>query len=473
MLTEKLTLHPDRYFSPAPAQRELARQLYAEVAALPLICPHGHVDPRLFADPEYAFGSPAELLIIPDHYIFRMLYSQGVPLEALGIARRDGGAVETDHRRIWQIFAGHYHLFRGTPTGVWLRDELADVFGINEKLTPGNAQVIYDAIDAKLRTPEYRPRSLYTRFNIEVLCTTDPATSTLEHHRAIRASGWEGRILPTFRPDTVVNLDTLNWRGHIDALSAASGVDVRDYASYIAALEQQRSFFKQMGATATDHAALSARTESLAPVEAEMIFQRALRGMAGSDDAARFTAHMLVEMARMSVEDGLVMQLHVGSWRNHNDAIFAGFGPDMGADIPVTSEFTRNLRPLLNRFGSHPNFTLILFNLDESTYARELAPLAGHYPAVKLGPPWWFFDSLNGMARFFDRVTETAGIYNTAGFNDDTRAYPSIPARHDLWRRAAADWVAGLVVRHIVDEEDAQAMVYSLAYDLAKRAYHL
>jgi glucuronate isomerase len=248
---------------------------------------------------------------------------------------------------------------------------------------------------------------------------------------------------------------------------------VRDYASYITALEQQRSFFKQMGATATDHAALSARTESLAPVEAEMIFQRALRGMAGSDDAARFTAHMLVEMARMSVEDGLAMQLHVGSWRNHNDAIFAGFGPDMGADIPVTSEFTRNLRPLLNRFGGHPNFTLILFNLDESTYARELAPLAGHYPAVKLGPPWWFFDSLNGMARFFDRVTETAGIYNTAGFNDDTRAYPSIPARHDLWRRAAADWVAGLVVRHIVDEEDAQAMVYSLAYDLVKRAYHL
>ena len=473
MLTTKSSLHADRYFSPAPTQRELARRLYAEVATLPLICPHGHVDPRLFADPAYTFGSPAELLIIPDHYIFRMLYSQGVPLEAVGIPRRDGGAVARDHRRIWQLFAEHYHLFRGTPTGMWLRDELAGVFGIDAKLTPDNAQAIYDAIDAKLRTPEYSPRALYARFNIEVLCTTDPATSALEHHQAIRASGWEGRILPTFRPDAVVNLDTPNWRSHIDALSAVAGIDVRDYASYIAALEQRRRFFRQMGATATDHAAISAHTETLSPTEADAIFQRALRGASGRDDAARFTAHMLIEMARMSVEDGLVMQLHVGSWRNHNDALFAGFGPDMGADIPVTSEFTRALRPLLNRFGSHPNLTLILFNLDESTYARELAPLAGHYPAVKLGPPWWFFDSLNGMARYFDRVMETAGIYNTAGFNDDTRAYPSIPARHDLWRRAAADWVAGLLVRHIIDEEDAQAMMHSLAYDLAKRAYHL
>ncbi|MFO7633105.1 MAG: glucuronate isomerase [Caldilinea sp.] len=466
-------LHPGRYLNPTPAQREVALQLYDGVATLPLICPHGHVDPRLFADPQYTFGSPTELLIIPDHYIFRMLYSQGIVLESLGIPRRDGSPVERDHRRIWQLFAEHYHLFRGTPTGMWLRDELADVFGIHEKLTPANAQAIYDAIDASLRTPAYRPRALYERFNIEVLCTTDPATSTLEHHQAIRASGWTGRILPTFRPDAVVNLDTPAWSEQIARLSEVSGIDVGDYRSYIAALEQRRTFFKSMGATATDHAALSAYTETLAPVEAEAIFQRARRGEASHDDAACFTAHMLMEMARMGVEDGLVMQLHIGSLRSHNDDLFARFGPDMGADIPVTSEFTRNLRPLLNRFGSHAAFTLILFNLDESTYARELAPLAGHYPAVKLGPPWWFFDSLNGMARFFDRVMETAGIYNTAGFNDDTRAYPSIPARHDLWRRAAADWVAGLVVRHIVDEEDAQEMVRSLAYDLAKQAYHL
>jgi len=466
-------LHPDRYLSPIPAQRAAAQQLYAGVANLPLICPHGHVDPRLFADPSYSFGSPTELLIIPDHYIFRMLYSQGVALESLGIPRRDGATIEPDHRRIWQIFAEHYHLFRGTPTGVWLRDELANVFGVHEKLTPANAQAIYDAIAAQLRTPAYQPRALYERFNIEVLCTTDPATSALEHHRAIRASGWTGRILPTFRPDAVVTIDAAGWAEQIAALSQVSGIDVGDYRSYIAALEQRRAFFKAMGATATDHAALTANTAPLALADAEAIFQRARRGEASRDDAARFTAHMLLEMARMSVEDGLVMQLHIGSFRNHNTDIFARFGPDMGADIPVTSEFTRSLHPLLNRFGSHPNFTLILFNLDESTYARELAPLAGHYPAVKLGPPWWFFDSLNGMARFFDRVMETAGLYNTAGFNDDTRAYPSIPARHDLWRRAAADWVAGLLVRHIIDEEDAQAMVRGLAYDLAKSAYRL
>lgn len=466
-------LHPDRFFSPAPAQREIARQLYAGVAGLPLVCPHGHVDPRLFADPDYTFGSPTELFVIPDHYIFRMLYSQGVPLEQLGIPRRDGGAVETDHRRIWQLFADHLHLFRGTPTGVWLRDELVNVFGIHETLTAVNAMAIYDAIDASLRTPAFRPRALYERFNIEVLCTTDPATSTLAHHQAIQASGWGGRILPTFRPDAVVTIDSPAWGAQIEQLGAVSSIDVHDYRSYIAAIEQRRTFFKEMGATATDHAAISAHTESLSPAEAEAIFQRAQRGEASPADAARFTAHMLMEMARMSAEDGLVMQLHVGSFRNHNADLFARFGADMGADIPVTSEFTHNLHALLNRFGSHPTFRLILFNLDESTYARELAPLAGHYPAVKLGPPWWFFDSLNGMARFFDRVMETAGIHNTAGFNDDTRAYPSIPARHDLWRRAAADWVAGLVVRHIVDEEDAQSMVHALSYDLAKQAYRL
>lgn len=473
MSSANLSLPADRYFDADPAQRGVARELYATVADLPLVCPHGHVDPRLFADPDYRFGSPTELLIIPDHYVFRMLYSQGIALEELGVPRRDGGATETDHRRIWQLFADHAYLFQGTPTGVWLRDELADVFGIDEKLSSANAQAIYDAIDGQLRTPEFAPRALYERFNIEVLCTTDAATATLAEHQAVAASGWNGRILPTFRPDAVVNIDAPGWADQVALLSERSGVDVVDYASYIAALENRRAVFKSLGATATDHAAVSAYAEALTPTEAETIFQRARRGHAGADDAARFTGHMLTEMARMSVEDGLVMQLHVGSLRNHNADIFARFGPDMGADIPVTAEFTRNLRPLLNRYGSAPNFTLILFNLDETTYSRELAPLAGHYPAVRLGPPWWFFDSLNGIARYFDNVVETAGIYNTAGFNDDTRAYPSIPARHDLWRRAAANWVAGLVVRHIVDAEDGARMVRQLAYDLAKKTYRL
>jgi glucuronate isomerase len=464
-------LSPTRYFSPDPVQRRTAVSLYEQVADLPLICPHGHVDPRLFADPDYQFGSPVELLLVPDHYIFRMLYSQGIDMAALAVPEKDGTAEPANHRHAWQLFADHFYLFRGTPTGVWLRDELAQVFGIDEPLNSGSAQPIYDQIDERLKSPEFRPRTLYEKFNIEVLCTTDGATEGLEYHRAIRESGWNGRILPTFRPDAVVNLDNEGWQRHIGALSDVSGVDVVDYLSFIQALEQRRSFFKQMGAKATDHAALTAFTTVLTAAEADAIFQRALRGEATTADAAAFTGHMLMEMARMSVEDGLVMQLHIGAYRNHNHQIFQRFGRDMGADIPVTAEFTRNLLPLLNRFGNDGRLSLILFNLDESTYSRELAPLAGHYPALKLGPPWWFFDSLNGIGRFFERVVETAGIYNTAGFNDDTRAFLSIPARHDLWRRAAADWIASLVVRHIVTETDAFEMVRALAYDLAKRAY--
>ncbi|GAB4581087.1 MAG: glucuronate isomerase [Anaerolineales bacterium] len=468
-----MPLPPDRYFSPDPATRAVAHTLYESIATLPLVCPHGHVDPRLFADPDYTFGSPTELFLIPDHYIFRMLYSQGIALESLAIPRKDGGATETDHRKAWQLFADHFCLFRGTPTGLWLREEFTQLFGISETLNGQNAQAIYDQIENHLRTPAFNPRRMYEQFNIEVLCTTDAATDTLTHHQAIRNSGWTGRILPTFRPDAVINLDTENWRAHLAKLSQVSGVDVVDYPSFIRALEGRRTFFKSLGAKATDHAALTAYTAPLSPTEAETIFQHALHGSATPAEAARFTGHMLIEMARMSVEDGLVMQLHIGAYRNHNHLIFQTFGRDMGADIPTASEFTQNLRPLLNQFGNHPALTLILFNLDETSYSRELAPLAGHYPAVKLGPPWWFFDSLNGMRRYFDQIIETAGLYNTAGFNDDTRAYPSIPARHDLWRRAACDWVAGLVVRHIVDEAEGFEMVKALAYDLAKAAYKL
>ncbi len=451
----------------------LASEFYQAIAHLPYICPHGHVDPRLFADADYHFGSPVDLLIIPDHYIFRMLFSQGIPLESLGIPRLDGGAVEQDHRRIWQIVAEHFYLFRGTPTGIWLRDELEHVFGISEKLNGRTAQMIYDAISDQLTQPDFAPRRLFERFNIETLATTDAATDPLTYHTKIRASGWTGHVIPTFRPDAVVNLDSPGWHENIQQLGQVSGVEVRSYASFITALEQRRAFFKQMGAVATDHAALTAYTERLTPVEAEDIFARALSGHPQPDDARRFTGHMLIEMARMSVEDGLVMQLHIGAYRNHNPQIFASFGRDMGADIPTRTEFTRALKPLLDCYGSDPRLTLILFTLDETTYSRELAPLAGHYPALRLGPPWWFHDSFNGMARYFDQVIETAGLYNTAGFNDDTRAFPSIPARHEVWRRASANWVANLVRRHIVDEADAIEMMHDLAYGLAKRAYRL
>lgn len=464
---------PARFFDPDPTQRQAALALYDSIKDLPLLCPHGHVDPRLFSDPDYTFGSPVELLIIPDHYIFRMLYAQGIQLEQLGIPRRDGGKSESDHRKIWQLFADHFYLFQGTPTGSWFNEELRSVFGVTEKLNSANAAVIYDQIDSKLSSPEFKPRALFEQFNIETLCTTDAATDSLEHHQAVRDSGWGGTIRPTFRPDGVVNIDAAGWQQEIDKLSAASGIDVVDVGSYIQAMENRRAFFKEMGATATDQGALTAYCQRLSDAEAEAIFSRALSGTATSEDAVQFTGHMLTEMARMSVEDGLVMQLHVGSFRNHNAVIFEKFGLDKGADIPIRSDFTRSMQPLLAAYGNNPALRLILFNLDETTYARELAPLAGHYPAVKLGPPWWFHDSVNGIRRYFDQVMETAGVYNTVGFNDDTRAYLSIPARHDVWRRCSADWVAGLLVRGMIDEEDAFQMSSALAYDLAKRAYNL
>ena len=402
---------------------------------------------------------------------FVCLYSQGIPLESLGVPRLDGGPVEQDHRKIWQIFADYFHLFRGTPTGIWLAHELCEVFGIREKLAKDTAQLIYDQLEEKLTMPEFRPRALFDRFNIEVLCTTDAATDRLENHRAIRNSDWQGDVRPTFRPDAVVNMLAPDWQQKIDALSDVSGITVDSYRTFIQALEERRAFFKQMGATATDHAAQSAYTAELSRPEADSLFQRALQGRGTTEDARRFTAHMLIDFARMSIEDGLVMQLHVGSVRNHNPYVFDRFGPDKGSDIPEHSEFTHNLRPLLNKHGNDPRLTLILFNLDETTYSRELAPLAGHYPAVRLGPPWWFHDSINGMRRYFDQIVETAGLYNTVGFNDDTRAFPSIPARHDVWRRVVSNWLAGLVARGIVDMDDAREMALEASYGLAKRAY--
>lgn len=464
-------LDPDRFFDPDPMQRQVARELYETVADLPIISPHGHVDPRLFAEEDATFGTPAEMFIIPDHYVFRMLYSQGIPLESLGVPRIDGGEVEQDHRKIWQLFAENFHLFRGTPTGIWLMQELIEVFGVDRELDGETAQAIYNQVEDKLALPAFQPRPLFDRFNIEVLTTTDAATDTLDHHRQIKAADWKADIRPTFRPDAVVNILADGWRESIDALSEMSGITVGSYDAFIRALEDRRAFFKAMGATATDHAAVSARTIELAQNEVEAIFQRALRGEATERDARRFTGHMTMAFARMSIEDGLVMQFHVGSVRNHNRRLYERFGPDVGADIPRRSEFTNNLRPLLNKYGNDARLTFIVFTLDESTYSRELAPLAGHYPAMKLGPPWWFHDSLNGMRRYFARVMETAGLRNTVGFNDDTRAFPSIPVRHDVWRRASANWIASLVVRGIVDEEDAREMILDLAYRLAKQAY--
>jgi glucuronate isomerase len=466
------TLSPDRCFHADPARRTVARELYATLNDVPLLSPHGHVPPALLAGPAARLGTPADLFIIPDHYVFRMRYSQGVALEDLGVPTRDGTPVETDPRRIWQRFAEHFYLFRGTPTGLWLADELVNLFGVDERLTGESGQRIYDHLEAQLARPEFTPRALLDRFRLTLLCTTDAATDTLDAHRRLHAEGFD-YIRPTFRPDAVVNIAGPAWREQIAALSAVSGIDVAGYASYIQALEQRRTVFKELGALATDHGVLTPYTAPLSVQEAGAIFARALQGQAGADDAVRFTGHMLIEFARMSAEDGLVMQLHAGSLRDHNTALYARFGPDKGADIPVATEWTRNLQPLLDAYGSDPRFRLVVFTLDESTYSRELAPLAGHYPALLLGPPWWFFDSVNGMRRYFDRVIETAGLYNTAGFNDDTRAFASIPSRHDVWRRVSCDWLAGLVVQGLLAEDEAAEMAYECAYGLAQRAYRV
>jgi glucuronate isomerase len=470
---DQFQLLENRLFSPDPRQSALAGYLYHWVDSLPLISPHGHVDPRIFVDSDYSFGTPTDLLIIPDHYLFRMLYSQGIPLEQMGVPGRNGIKTEQDHRKVWQVFAEHFYLFRGTPSGFWLNLVLQSVFDVHVKLNGKTAQAVYDQVEARLASPDFRPRRLFERFNIEVLCTTDSATDSLEYHQAIQSSGWHGRILPTFRTDGVVDMKSPDWRKNIHALSQASGTEVNNYTAFIKAIENRRSFFKKMGAVATDQAALTAYTGELGKREADALFESALKGEISTEDAARFLGHMIIRMAQMSIEDGLVMQLHVGSFRDHSPDIYKKFGKDKGADIPVACEFTRNLKPLLDRVGNDPRLTLILFTLDETAYARELAPLAGFYPALKLGPPWWFHDSPNGILRYLENVTETGGIYNLAGFNDDTRSFSSIPARHDVWRRVCADWLAGLVLRGRIDLDDAEAMIEDLAYNLVKKAYRL
>ncbi|MBA3655804.1 MAG: glucuronate isomerase [Gemmatimonadaceae bacterium] len=465
-------LNEDRFFDPQPSVRDVARLLYESVADLPLVCPHGHVDPAILAD-NAPFLEPTSLLLSPDHYVLRMLYSQGISMQSLGITGHSSAIPERDPRKSWQLFAENYFLFRGTPTRAWFDYELSEVFGITVPLDGKNGPKIYDEIAEKLRSPEFLPRALFERFKIEVLATTDKATDLLAHHDAIRHSGWRGRVIPTFRPDALFAIASQGWKAEVETLARVSEIPIHDFESYLNAIRDRRSFFKSMGATATDHGVESATTGRLPGNSLSALFAKAFAGECSMADQARFEAHMLMEMAGMSVDDGLVMQIHAGALRNHNSDLHASFGPDRGGDIPVASEFTRNLRPLLNEFGSVPGFTLVLFTLDESTYSRELAPLAGHYPALRLGPPWWFHDSMQGMIRFRESMTETAGIYNTAGFNDDTRAFCSIPARHDLSRRMDSNFLARLVSTHVIGESEALEMARSLTYDLPRKTYRL
>ena len=462
-----MLLHEDRLFPAEGSAREVARKLYAVVRDLPILSPHGHTDPAWFANNE-AFPNPSALFIQPDHYIFRMLYSQGVSLESLGISGHPA-----DPREVWRIFARHYYLFRGTPTRMWIDHAFRSLFGLEERLSAGNADAFYNTIDRALQTPAMRPRALYDSFKLEVLATTDSPLDSLDSHKAIRESPWKGRVIPTFRPDSVVDFEFADFRGNLDKLGKITGEDTSRFSGYLNALRNRRAFFKQMGATATDHGHLSARTADLSKGEAETLYAKIYGGSATHEEGELFQAQMLTEMAGMSIEDGLVMQLHPGSVRNHNTQLYEKFGRDKGADIPAPTEYVRNLRPLLTRYGNEPNFTFILFTLDESTYARELAPLAGHYPCLRLGPAWWFHDSPEGMMRYREQVTETAGFYNTAGFNDDTRALLSIPARHDVARRVDCAFLGRLVAEHRIDEDEAFELIQDLTVHLARKVYRL
>ncbi|MEN5084114.1 glucuronate isomerase [Bosea sp. TWI1241] len=467
-----MLLHDDRLLPAEPVTRGIARRLYGHVRDLPIISPHGHTDPRWYAE-DLPFPDPATLFVKPDHYIFRMLYSQGIPLEKLGIARKDGGKVETDPRAIWKLFASHWHLFRGTPTRLWFEHAASTIFGITERLSAESADRIYDRIAEKLSDEAMRPRALFERFNIEAIATTEGALDPLKWHDMIRDSGWGGKVVTAYRPDGIVDPEFEGFADNLHALGELTGEDTASWTGYLEAHRKRRAYFIARGATSSDHGHATARTANLSQGECEKLFAKILKGKFSAADADLFRGQMLTEMAKMSLDDGLVLQIHPGSFRNHNPALFEAFGRDMGCDIPRGVDFVSDLKPLLDAVGNEKNLTVIAFTLDETVYSRELAPLAGHYPALKLGPGWWFLDAPEAMLRFRELTTETAGFYNTVGFNDDTRAYLSIPARHDVARRIDCHYLAKLVAEHRLDEDEAAEVAHDLAYRLAKEAYRL
>jgi len=472
IMSRRLVLHEDRLFPADPTIRAIARELYEDVRDLPIISPHGHTDPAWFAGNE-PFGNATELLLVPDHYLFRMLYSQGVALADVGVVPR-GTRSNVDPRAAWKLFASRFYLFDGTPSWLWLNHVFSRVFGLEVALDETTADLYFDTIGAALATPAFRPRALFEKFGIEVIATTESPNDPLEHHRVIRASGWQGRVVTTYRPDPVVDPEHELFRTALAEFGDLTKADVQTWKGYLDAHRTRRAYFAKVGgATATDHGHLTPRTANLSKAECEKLFGRILGRQFSADDAELFRAQMLTEMARMSLEDGLVMQIHPGSVRNHNAQLFAKYGRDVGADIPRSVDYVHALKPLLDQFGNESKLTIIVFTLDETSYSRELAPLAGHYPALRLGPAWWFHDSPEGMMRFREQTTETAGFYNTVGFNDDTRAFLSIPARHDVARRVDCAFLARLVAEHRLEEDSARRIASDLAYRLPKLAYKL
>jgi len=474
-------LHPDRALPADPATRQTARRILDTTAQLPIVSMHGHVEAELLAD-DLPFPDPAALLVTPDHYLVRMLVSQanspgpirdaGVRTVAdLGVTGGTQAGAEADGRTIWRRFCAGWPALRGTPTRLWLEHVLAEVFEAPAPPSPETADTLYDHIADRLARAEYRPRALFERFGIELLATTDAATSPLTAHARLQADGWGQKVIPTFRPDPLLETGRAGWTTELAALSEASGIDAFDYDRFLDAIRRRRAAFIRAGARATDHGHLSVAMVPLPDAEARGLFARALREPLDDAAAAAMTAHLLFQMAAMSADDGLVMQVHTGVLRDHDRGAAARFGPNIGYDIPVQAEYTRALRPVLEAFGHDPGFRLIVFTVDETVYSRELAPLAGAYPALRLGAPWWFLDAPEAMRRFREATIETAGLRNTSGFVDDTRAFCSIPARHDLSRRADAAFLARLVAEHRLDLDEALDAAHDLAYRLATESY--
>lgn len=455
-------------FPAEPRVREIAAELYGEVASAPIISPHGHVDPRLLAD-DLPFSDPTELLITHDHYVTRLLHSAGVSLGDLGL----DPARPVDPREPWRILAAHWHRFAGTASGYWIAHELDTLFGVTEELSPQNADAVYDRVQSALRTDQFRPRALFDRFRIEVLATTDdPLDDLAVHARLAGDPSFGGRVVPTFRPDAYLDPEAPGFSERVQRLLDATGRSAT-FDGYLDALEDRRGFFVDRGAVSADHGVLEPFTVELDAAVAGRLFAGALAGEQSAAEARLFRGHMLFQMARMSTQDGLVMTVHPGVRRNHHRPTSDAFGPDTGHDIPVRTEYTENLRPLLEAFGTVPGFRLVLFTVDETVFSREIAPLAGFYPSVYIGAPWWFLDAPDAMRRWRRAVTETAGFYRSSGFIDDTRAFLSIPARHDASRRVDAGVLAQLVAEGRVSPATAHRIMRDLVDAIPREVFNL
>ncbi|AXH94924.1 glucuronate isomerase [Ornithinimicrobium avium] len=447
------SLHPDRLLPADPGTREVARRVYAEVADLPIISPHGHVPPAWLAQ-DTPFRDPTSLLITPDHYITRLLHASGVELARLGVGRE--ALSEQEARAAFRVFCQHWPVFRGTPMRLWFETVLGQVFGTELVPSAGTADELYDQIATWIAQDTSRPRALMDTFDIAFLATTDDPCDDLAHHRTLAEDpSFLRRVVPTFRPDRYLEPASAVWVADMHRLGEVSGQDTGSYAGWVAAMEERRAYFKAHGAVSTDHSHRDLGTEPLEPVEAERLYSAALARRISTVDGDRLRRHMVCEMVRMASEDGLTMTLHPAVHRDHHPGTLEAYGADVGADIPISVEVTRALQPALARYGTHPNLTLVVFTIDETVYSRELAPLAGFYPSLHVGVPWWFIDAPDAITRFRAAVTESAGFTRTSGFVDDTRAFLSIPARHDMARRLDSGFLARLIAEHRLTEDEA------------------